>query len=63
MKANMGKADKTFRVTVGTIIIALGVYFQSWWGAIGIIPIFTSLISWCPLYAPFNLSTILKKKN
>lgn len=63
MKANMGKADKTFRLTVGAIIIAVGLYFQSWWGAIGIIPIFTSLISWCPLYAPFGLSTTSKNKN
>lgn len=62
MKANMGKGDKSFRVVFGVIIIALGLYFESWWGAIGLIPIITSSISWCPLYAPFKITTISKQK-
>ena len=62
MKANMGKADKTFRMILGTVIIVLGVYFKSWWGAVGIIPILTSFISWCPFYVPFGLSTMTKQK-
>jgi predicted RND superfamily exporter protein len=56
----MGKTDKIFRITIGLVVIALGFYFQSWWGAIGIIPLFTSFIGWCPVYAPFGLSTISK---
>lgn len=59
----MGKSDKSFRLVLGIIIIVLGIYFQSWWGAIGIIPIVTSLINWCPLYVPFGISTIFKQKN
>ena len=62
MKANMGKVDKTIRWILGLVIILLGIYFESWWGAIGIIPILTSLISWCPFYVPFGLSTISKQK-
>ncbi len=57
MKKNIGKADKSIRLFLGIVVIALGIYFKSWWGAIGIIPIFTSLINWCPIYAPFGLST------
>ncbi len=57
MKANVGKADKTIRVILGVIIIAAGVYFKSWWGAVGLLPLFTALIGWCPLYAPFGIST------
>ncbi len=57
MKCNVGKADRTIRVILGLAIIAVGVYFQSWWGAIGIIPLFTAAIGWCPLYAPFKIST------
>lgn len=63
MKANMGKGDKTFRLIFGAILIVLGLYFQSWWGAIGMIPILTSLISWCPFYVPLKISTISKQKN
>ena len=62
MKPNVGKADKTLRLIVGAVIIAIGVFTQSWWGAIGIIPIFTASINWCPLYAPFGLSTTSKQK-
>jgi hypothetical protein len=38
-------------------IIALGVVFQSWWGAIGLIPLFTGTTRWCPAYLPFGIST------
>lgn len=57
MKKNMGKADRWIRVILGLAIIAAGVYFKSWWGLIGIIPLATSLISTCPLYLPFGIST------
>lgn len=62
MKANMGKGDKTVRMILGGIILALGLYFQSWWGAVGLIPIITSYISWCPFYVPLKISTISKQK-
>ena len=62
MKANMGKGDKIFRMIFGAILIVLGLYFQSWWGAVGLIPIITSVISWCPFYVPFKISTISKQK-
>jgi uncharacterized protein (DUF58 family) len=57
MKKNMGNADRWIRVILGLAIIAAGVYFKSWWGLIGIIPLATSLISTCPLYLPFGIST------
>lgn len=57
MKANVGKADKVIRIVLGVAIIAAGIYFKSWWGAIGIIPILTAAISWCPLYTPLGIKT------
>jgi hypothetical protein len=57
MKKNMGKSDRWIRVILGLAIIAAGIYFKSWWGLIGIIPLATSLISTCPLYLPFGIST------
>lgn len=57
MKKNMGKTDRWIRVIIGLAIIATGIYFKSWWGLIGIIPLATSLISTCPLYLPFGIST------
>ncbi len=57
MKANVGKADKVIRIILGVAIIGVGIYFKSWWGAIGIVPILTAAISWCPLYTPFGIKT------
>ncbi len=57
MKKNMGITDRWVRVVIGLAIIAVGIYFKSWWGLIGIIPLATSLISTCPLYLPFGIST------
>ncbi len=56
MKPNVGGIDKTIR------IIAIGAYLQSWWGAVGIIPLITALINWCPAYLPFGWSTCKAKE-
>lgn len=60
MKCNVGKADRIIRVIVGAGIIAIGVYLKSWWGAIGVIPIITAAIGWCPAYLPFGISSCKK---
>ncbi len=57
MKCNVGKTDKAIRIILGLVIIAVGVIYQSWWGLIGLIPLFTGLVRWCPLYVPFKIST------
>jgi len=57
MKCNVGKADRIIRVIVGAGIIAIGVYLKSWWGAIGVIPLITAAIGWCPAYLPFGISS------
>ena len=62
MKKNMGGLDRKVRGILGIVIIALGFYYNSWWGAIGVIPLLTSFISWCPLYVPFGLCTIANQK-
>ena len=57
MKRNIGKTDRIIRVVIGLIIIAVGAYFKSWWGAIGLLPILTAALGWCPPYALFGIST------
>jgi predicted RND superfamily exporter protein len=57
MQYNVGKADKVVRIIIGVVIIALGLYFKSWWGAIGLVPLLTALIGWCPVYVPFGIKT------
>lgn len=55
--SNVGKADKIIRILIGVAIGVTGIIFKSWWGLIGIVPVATALINWCPLYVPFKLST------
>ena len=62
MKRNIGNADRIIRVVIGLVLLALGVYFNSWWGAVGLIPLVTAAIGWCPLYVPFGLTTASAKK-
>ena len=57
MKKNMGINDRRIRAIIGLAIGIAGVYFNSWWGLLGLIFLATALISWCPLYLPFGIST------
>lgn len=57
MKKNMGITDRRIRVVAGLVIGALGIYFNSWWGLLGVVFLATALIRTCPLYLPFGIST------
>ena len=57
MKSNVGSIDRIVRVVAGLAIIAAGIAFQSWWGVLGIIPLATATIGWCPAYLPFGISS------
>lgn len=68
MKKNMGPTDKGIRVAVA-IVIALLYYFNIVEGilayvlmAFAIIFLITSFINFCPLYAPFGITTCRTKK-
>ena len=68
MKKNMSSMDKGIRVLLAAIIIIL--YFTNQitgvaaivLGIFAVIFLLTSLVGFCPLYAPFKLSTIKKSK-
>lgn len=57
MKKNIGITDRWIRIVIGLAIAAIGIYFKSWWGLVGIVPLSTALIKTCPLYLPFGIST------
>ncbi len=61
MKANVGQTDKYFRYALGVLMIAAGFYFKTWWGVIGLIPIITAAISFCPLYALLGINSCKTK--
>ena len=57
MKKNVGSIDRTLRIIAGLALIGWGLYAQNWLGAIGAILLFTGIMSWCPVYLPFGLSS------
>lgn len=57
MKKNIGKTERTIRFVLGFIIIIVGILAKSWWGLIGLIPLATAGISFCPLWAVLGIST------
>ncbi len=57
MTCNMGRGDRIFRGVLGIVILVAGIFFQSWWGLIGLIPLITSIVAWCPAYVPFRINT------
>jgi hypothetical protein len=58
MKKNIGSVERMVRIIAGTAIISLAfVGPQSAWACLGIIPLATGLVGWCPPYALFGFST------
>ncbi|GMQ99847.1 MAG: DUF2892 domain-containing protein [Zetaproteobacteria bacterium] len=58
MNPNVGTIDKVIRVIIGTALISLVfVGPQTPWGWIGVVPIVTALVSFCPLYTILGIKT------
>jgi len=57
MKSNVGGLDRGIRILAGLAILAAGVYFKSWWGLVGLVPLATGVLRWCPAYLPFGISS------
>jgi hypothetical protein len=63
MKANVGGIDKVLRVVAGVALVGLAATDTiGMWGWIGVVPLATGLIGWCPLYPMLGLSTCPMKK-
>jgi hypothetical protein len=60
MKLNVGGIDKLVRIIVGLGLLALVFVLESnlrWLGLIGVVPLITGLVGYCPLYSLLGLST------
>ncbi|KAA1191896.1 DUF2892 domain-containing protein [Pseudohalioglobus sediminis] len=55
---NEGKLDRILRVIAGVVLLSLVVIGpQTMWGLIGIVPLLTGLIGFCPVYKLFGWNT------
>lgn len=58
MVKNVGGTDRIIRAVVGVALILAAVTgVIGWWGFIGIVPLATAGMSYCPLYQPLNINT------
>jgi hypothetical protein len=58
MKANVGNLDRVVRIVLGLGLLSLTVMGpQTWFGLIGLIPLATATMGFCPLYTLFGFST------
>jgi hypothetical protein len=62
MSVNIGIVDRYVRLIVGVALVAWALGFiptvaPSPWGWIGLVPLVTSLIGYCPAYALLGLNT------
>lgn len=61
MQANVGTIDRALRIVVGLVLIALVfVGPQTAWGWLGLIPLATAFIRFCPLYRLLGICTTPK---
>ncbi len=60
--ANVGGIDRVIRVVGGAALVGLTLA-GPWkdvlypWGFIGVVPLLTGLMGWCPAYALFGIKT------
>ncbi len=63
MKRNVGSIDRAIRITMGVVLIALAATGTvGVWGWLGLLPLATGLLGWCPPYSMFGFNTC-KNKN
>jgi len=58
MKQNVGGIDRVLRIVLGIVLISL-VFIgpKTQWGWLGLLPLVTGLVNFCPAYFPFKFST------
>jgi hypothetical protein len=63
MKSNVGGIDRILRIVIGLVLIGLAVTGTvGVWGWLGVLPLATGVIGWCPPYAIFGWNTCSTKK-
>lgn len=63
MKSNVGGMDKIIRILAGIVLLALAIMgIGAPWTYIGIVPLVTGLMGWCPAYLLIGVNTCPLKK-
>lgn len=60
MNANVGGIDRGLRIVAGVALLSLVYLLEGparWWGLVGLVPLFTGLVRWCPAYTLLGVDT------
>lgn len=64
MEQNVGGVDRILRIVAGLALLSLVFLLDGsnrWWGLVGLVPLGTGLLRWCPAYLPFGIKTCRPK--
>lgn len=62
MTRNVGQIDRTVRIVLGLVLLGLAFTGQyTPWTWLGIVPLLTGLIGWCPPYSLLGINTCKTK--
>jgi Protein of unknown function (DUF2892) len=63
MKLNVGGIDRILRIVVGLVLIALAFTGTiGLWGYIGVVPLLTGAVGFCPVYPLLGMNTCPMQK-
>lgn len=58
MKTNEGRVDRVLRIVAGLALIGLAATGKvGLWGYVGIVPVLTGAMGWCPVYTVLGINT------
>lgn len=58
MKRNVGSIDRVLRITLGLALIAWALFLGGpLWAWVGVVPLATALVGFCPLYPLIGVNT------
>jgi hypothetical protein len=62
MKRNVGRADRGLRLIIGLVVLITGYFYESYWGLLGLVPLVSGGMGWCPLYAILGMNSCRTEK-
>lgn len=60
MQQNIGGGERTIRFVIGVALLSLMFFLEGkarWFGLLGLVPIVTAAVRWCPLWTVFKINT------
>jgi len=58
MQTNVGGVDRVARIVIGLgLIVLAAIGTIGAWGYLGVVPLLTGFVGWCPAYLPFGFKT------